>query len=314
MVSGIVPNVQAALIGCLLMGVLGCVDFASAYRSIDWKTIVLIVGMLPFSIALERTGGVELAAEGLKTLTEGAGNSVVLATLFAITAILGMFISNTATAVLMAPVALAVSQGHGRFALSVRHDRGARGLDGLHDAGFVPGEYPGGGAGTLHVRRFRPHRRSLFLRRPDRQRNPGAAAYSPSDARPPGVARPLSDAPEKNPERRQKQVRAFPLSRRSRKVERRNAGRLDRQRRVDFLVREIEGAEQLFISRCAHENEHVPRRIDKSDRAFDQRRLPTPERQHRAIAGKTEFGSALLHVHRPPAMRIRNRQPRLAGR
>ena len=52
MVSGLVPNVQAALIGCLLMGALGCVDLVSAYRSIDWKTIVLIVGMLPFSIAL----------------------------------------------------------------------------------------------------------------------------------------------------------------------------------------------------------------------------------------------------------------------
>ena len=70
MVSGVVPNVQAALIGCLLMGALGCIDFASAYRSIDWKTIVLIVGMLPFSIALERTGGVELAADGLRALTE----------------------------------------------------------------------------------------------------------------------------------------------------------------------------------------------------------------------------------------------------
>ena len=113
MVSGAVPNVQAALIGCLLMGVLGCVDFASAYRSVDWKTIVLIVGMLPFSIALERTGGVDLAAAGLKAITEGAGNSVVLAALFAITALLGMFISNTATAVLMAPVALALAQEMG---------------------------------------------------------------------------------------------------------------------------------------------------------------------------------------------------------
>jgi di/tricarboxylate transporter len=109
MVGGIVPNVQAALIGCLLMGLLGCVDFTSAYRSIDWKTIVLIVGMLPFSIALERTGGVELAAEGLKNLTAGADVRFVLATLFVITALLGMFISNTATAILMAPVALAVA-------------------------------------------------------------------------------------------------------------------------------------------------------------------------------------------------------------
>jgi di/tricarboxylate transporter len=109
MVSGLVPNVQAALIGCLLMGALGCIDLVSAYRSIDWKTIVLIVGMLPFSIALERTGGIELAADALRALTSGAGSHVVLGTLFALTAVLGMFISNTATAVLMAPVALALS-------------------------------------------------------------------------------------------------------------------------------------------------------------------------------------------------------------
>jgi di/tricarboxylate transporter len=109
MVSGLVPNVQAALIGCLLMGALGCVDLASAYRCIDWKTIVLIVGMLPFSIALQRTGGVELAADALRELTSEAGNHAVLATLFALTALLGMFISNTATAVLMAPVALALA-------------------------------------------------------------------------------------------------------------------------------------------------------------------------------------------------------------
>jgi di/tricarboxylate transporter len=109
MAGGVVPNVQAALIGCLLMGVLGCIDFASAYRSIDWKTIVLIVGMLPFSIALERTGGVDLAADVLKYLTAGADIRFILATLFIITALLGMFISNTATAILMAPVALAVA-------------------------------------------------------------------------------------------------------------------------------------------------------------------------------------------------------------
>jgi di/tricarboxylate transporter len=109
MVSGLVPNVQAALIGCLLMGALGCVTLTSAYRSIDWKTIVLIVGMLPFSIALQRTGGVDLVADALRSLTSGSGDRVVLATLFTITALLGMFISNTATAVLMAPVALAVA-------------------------------------------------------------------------------------------------------------------------------------------------------------------------------------------------------------
>lgn len=110
MVTGWVPNVQAALIGCLLMGLLGCIDLQSSYRSIDWKTIVLIVGMLPFSTALQRTGGVELAANALMSVTSGAGPRVILACLFALTAMLGLFISNTATAVLMAPVAIAVAK------------------------------------------------------------------------------------------------------------------------------------------------------------------------------------------------------------
>jgi len=109
MVSGVVPNVQAALIACLLMGTLGCIDLDSAYRSIHWKSLVLIVGMLPFSIALQNTGGVDLAADALMAVTGGGGTFVLLASLFAVTALLGLFISNTATAVLMAPVAVALA-------------------------------------------------------------------------------------------------------------------------------------------------------------------------------------------------------------
>jgi len=110
MVTGWVPNVQAALISCLLMGALRCVDFDSAYRSIHWKSLILIVGMLPFSLALQRTGGVDLAANALMILTANAGPAVLLGSLFLITAVLGLFISNTATAVLMAPVALALAK------------------------------------------------------------------------------------------------------------------------------------------------------------------------------------------------------------
>jgi di/tricarboxylate transporter len=113
MATGIVPNVQAALIGCLLMGLFACVDFNSAYGSISWKTIVLIVGMLPFSLALQRTGGVDLAADAVVHLVGEASPRIVLATLFVITAMLGLFISNTATAVLMAPVALAIAKDLG---------------------------------------------------------------------------------------------------------------------------------------------------------------------------------------------------------
>jgi di/tricarboxylate transporter len=123
MISGVVPNVQAALIGCLLMGLLGCVDFNSAYRSINWKSLILIVGMLPFSLALQRTGGVDLAADAVLGVVGGAAPRMVLAVLFVITAALGLFISNTATAVLMAPVALAIAKDLGAspypFAMTV---------------------------------------------------------------------------------------------------------------------------------------------------------------------------------------------------
>lgn len=113
MIGGWVPNVQAAFIGCLLMGALGCIDMVSAYKSINWKTLVLIVGMLPFSLALQRTGGVDLAADGLMSIAGGSGEYVILGALFIITALLGLFISNTATAVLMAPVAIAVAKDMG---------------------------------------------------------------------------------------------------------------------------------------------------------------------------------------------------------
>jgi len=110
MVTGVVPNVQAALIGCLLMGAFRCITITSAYRAIDWKTLILIVGMLPFSIALQRTGGVDIAADAIRSLTSSMGIHGVLGLIFFTTMVLGMFISNTATAVLMAPVAIAVAR------------------------------------------------------------------------------------------------------------------------------------------------------------------------------------------------------------
>jgi di/tricarboxylate transporter len=109
MISGVVPNVHAALIGCLMMGLLRCVDITSAYRAISWKTLVLIVGMLPFSIALQRTGGVDIAADALVAVAGQHSPRLVLALLFMTTALLGLFISNTATAVLMAPVAISTT-------------------------------------------------------------------------------------------------------------------------------------------------------------------------------------------------------------
>lgn len=113
MVSGLVPNVHAALIAALLMGLFGCIDLTSAYKAINWQSIVLIAGMLPFSTALQRTGAVDLAAEMLLGVIGESSPRVVMAALFVVTALLGLFISNTATAVLVLPLSLAIGKDLG---------------------------------------------------------------------------------------------------------------------------------------------------------------------------------------------------------
>ncbi|MBZ6065655.1 SLC13 family permease [Aeromonas schubertii] len=113
MVTDPVPNVVAALIACLLMGQFRCIDLESAYRAIHWPTLILIVGVLPFALALEKTGGVTLIVDGLMALVGERGPRVMLASLFVLTALIGLFISNTATAVLMAPIALGAAQQMG---------------------------------------------------------------------------------------------------------------------------------------------------------------------------------------------------------
>lgn len=123
MVFGIVPNVLAALIGCLLMGMFRCIDMSSAYRSIHWQSLILIVGVMPFATALQKTGGIDLAVSGLIDVFGKAEPRVLLGSLFVLTAIIGLFISNTATAVLMAPIALSVASHIGAspypFAMTV---------------------------------------------------------------------------------------------------------------------------------------------------------------------------------------------------
>lgn len=110
MLSGQVPNVIAGLIGCLLMGVFGCITLDIAYRAINWRALILIVGMLPFAIALERTGGVDLAADNLLWLSSAWGSHGQIALLFVATAVLGIVLSATATAVLMGPIAISMAE------------------------------------------------------------------------------------------------------------------------------------------------------------------------------------------------------------
>ncbi|WP_412178518.1 SLC13 family permease [Serratia proteamaculans] len=113
MLTDEIPNPIAALIACLLMGKFRCIDMDSAYKSIHWPSIILIVGMMPFAQALQKTGGVDLIVRGLMDVAGDAGPRVMLVCLFALCATIGLFISNTATAVLMAPIAIAAAREMG---------------------------------------------------------------------------------------------------------------------------------------------------------------------------------------------------------
>jgi di/tricarboxylate transporter len=91
------------------MGLCRCIDLGSAYKAIHWQILLLIVGMMPFALALQKTGGIDLAVEGLLRLFGEREPRLLLAVLFGLTALIGLFISNTATAVLMTPVALSAA-------------------------------------------------------------------------------------------------------------------------------------------------------------------------------------------------------------
>lgn len=113
MTFGLVPNVTAVLLAALAVVLTRCVTMEAAYRTINWPSLVLIAGMLPLATALQKTGGTELIVEGLVAGIGGAGPRAMMAALFVLTALIGLFVSNTATAVLLAPIAILTANSLG---------------------------------------------------------------------------------------------------------------------------------------------------------------------------------------------------------
>lgn len=110
----IVPAVTAVMIAALLMIATGCLrNIDDAYGHINWESVILIGAMLPMATALEQTGGVQLIANFMIDSLGGYGPLAILAGFYLATTIFSQFISNTATAVLFAPIAItaAISMG-----------------------------------------------------------------------------------------------------------------------------------------------------------------------------------------------------------
>ena len=102
-----VAPVTAVMIAGILMVLTGCFrNVEAAYKTINWESIVLIAAMLPMSLALEKTGGAEFISNSLVNGLGSYGPLALMAGIYFTTSLMTMFISNTATAVLLAPIAL----------------------------------------------------------------------------------------------------------------------------------------------------------------------------------------------------------------
>lgn len=103
----VLDPVIIVLITALLMVLTGCVrSMDDGYRRINWESIVLIAAMLPMATALEKTGGVQYISNSVIALLGTYGPIAVLAGFYVLTMIISQFISNTATAVIFAPIAI----------------------------------------------------------------------------------------------------------------------------------------------------------------------------------------------------------------
>jgi di/tricarboxylate transporter len=107
--AGWYPVALAALIGAVLMVLTGCLPVRRVYQDVEWQVIFLLAGLIPLGVALETTGAAAQAVDWMLHLTGDLGPTVVLGLFFLMASILTGFMSNAATAVLLAPLAITIA-------------------------------------------------------------------------------------------------------------------------------------------------------------------------------------------------------------
>ncbi|MDM8518840.1 SLC13 family permease [Anaerolineales bacterium HSG6] len=112
MLTKTVPAVIAVIIAALVMVIAKCITMEQAYRSISWESVVMIAAMLPMSTALQETGGAELIANTMVSVV-GGNLVLLLGAMFILTVTFTQVISNTATSVLLAPIAIKAASDMG---------------------------------------------------------------------------------------------------------------------------------------------------------------------------------------------------------
>lgn len=110
LVTGWLPLLSTVLIGAILMILTGCLNTRQAYNAINWQSLVLIAAMLPAAKAIEKTGGLDFIVEQFVSIIGPWGPGFVMAGLFLLTSVMSLLMSNTATSVILAPVAFQAAQ------------------------------------------------------------------------------------------------------------------------------------------------------------------------------------------------------------
>ncbi len=109
-----VPLQTAAVTGAILCVITGCLKEKEAYAGIDWVTIFLFAGMLSVATAMDKTGAGKLIADTVVGMMGENPNPIVLcAVLYLISNVLTQFMSNTASAALLAPIGISIAQSIG---------------------------------------------------------------------------------------------------------------------------------------------------------------------------------------------------------
>ncbi len=115
-----IAPVTAVMIAAVAMIFTGCLrSVEAALKTINWESIILFGAMLPMSTALEKTGSSQLISQSLVDVVGGHGGMLLIACVYVATSLMTFFISNTVTAVLMAPIALQAAQAEGLNAVPV---------------------------------------------------------------------------------------------------------------------------------------------------------------------------------------------------
>ncbi len=122
--TGWLPVAETLFAGGLLLILTGCLSIEEAYAAVEWRSVVLVGGMLSMGLALTKTGAADMIAKFLSTALDGFGPWALLAGFFLVTAILTQFIpGGSATPLVIAPIAITAAQQMGAdpraFAMAV---------------------------------------------------------------------------------------------------------------------------------------------------------------------------------------------------